>query len=243
MCIRDSFYPIGILWILFYDFLCEIKKDKKITLKSLLIHHKRILIISCFALGLIFFFTFASNCAQWKRSYYERIWFSHKRDVLLNPTEANLDDLLWSPQASLQAIHILKTHKLSVYRDPPENTVEKMIGWGYIDGWIGKSATVKATAGQKGIFLMNISLTKEILHNIYEDNLVMTITVNGQLYEVFQLDPQFLIEGSRTIALNIQPGKTSIIQIDLNKSFVPIEHMMGRDKRELGIKVQNLSVQ
>ncbi|MDD5693583.1 MAG: hypothetical protein PHU86_03880 [Patescibacteria group bacterium] len=108
------FYLIGVLWILYYLIFQAFleKNDLKVS------KGKIITICIVFVSVLLIFSTSTfSSYYQWKRGSSVKIYLINKRNVLLNPTDSTIDQLLWAKKDTYKAIEILKKYKLSSYRD------------------------------------------------------------------------------------------------------------------------------
>lgn len=235
------FYVIGILWIIFYDFLKKYGQISKKNFKNLIWKYKCNLMIFIFILGWIFSFQFFSNLAQWHRGPYVKQWLEPKKVTLLYPTDENLEYLLWTKEESLEAIRILKKYKLSVYREENLINFVKLYGW-YNDNWINKSARATIKSGLDGLVLINVSLPKETFIKIYKDSLMLQILVNEKVVKEQNFSDGSFDQGSVDISFEVPKNQELNLEIKLDKSFIPKDFDLGKDSRELGIIINKIEV-
>ncbi len=236
------FYLIGILWILFYDIFKRYDSFFDKSLKVFLNKNKWSLALTIFALLWIFSFQLVSNITQWNRSIYIQQWFETKRQAMLFPTDESLKTLLWPPEESLAAINILKEHKLSVFRDVSSKDIIKLTGWS-LDGWISKNATAVISGAKKGVLTLNVSLPRNIYTKIYSNSIELDVVVNGVVVNSQDFSSGAFDNNPVVIASSIPKNETLDVEIRLSKSFVPVEHDLSSDSRELGIVVNKFEVE
>lgn len=239
------FYLIGILWILFYDIFVKYIKLSKKTLRFLFLKHKWTFVIFVFSMFWIFSFQMISNVTQWHRGPNVRAWLENKRMALINPTDDNLESLLWTKKESIEAIDIMKRYKLSIFRKggflDKQNGVVKLSGWNS-DGWISKDTKVMIVDSKEGILSLNLYIPVYVFTGVYKNSIVLQI-MNGE--DV--LGQQKFLEGSfdnGSIEVNFDiPKETELnLNLKLDKSFIPKEYNLGEDSRNLGVIVNYIKV-
>jgi hypothetical protein len=233
---------IGIIWIIIFSLFCEKKNVRafnKITALSILMF--------------ILFGQILTNIVEWKISPYRKLNYEKMRHMAISPEEYAPEDFkkMFQTKEDLvfDGLKILKKYELNVFHDYKiGSTLETAIpikGWYEKEGvtrWISKHAAARFKSGEMGKILLEGYIPIDIFRKIYNNSLQINIFADDKMIQNINFSEENIKDGLFHIEADVPTNKIIKLEIKLDKSFIPLEHNLGIDKRELGIVINDIQL-
>ena len=193
----------------------------------------------------------ASNYLDWRRAPHVKHWFEGIAAYVKEPNGAVIDakgntPMRLSTPNTAEALRIMKTYRLNIYRDWTEKTwaigstlhsAKLGKGWSGWEGdpknlrrWMAREAEAYFVVGDAGKMTFTASLPGPWLPN------GISLFLNGALFKHYDVtDGNIRIEES-----DLPRNEVLKVKIVMDRAIVPKAAGLGPDGRELGLLVSNI---
>jgi FkbM family methyltransferase len=150
----------------------------------------------------------------------------------------------------LSSIGRLKTSLYPSYTKPvtPEpistDRIQFRKGWFEKDEngrWMGKESEIFVKSVREGVIELNFFIPKEIFENTYHGNINLEIFADSRKIHSAQYSVKNYESGIIPITLKMEKESDVLLQITLNKFFIPKNEGINDDTRKLGIKLLDMA--
>jgi hypothetical protein len=175
--------------------------------------------------------------------------FDLKRTVLSSCSDNLIDDnsIFITPGVS-NALEFSSNNKIDYTFAAPDamNTLSRgklLKGWFKRENtvtWISKHAVAMFKSGKIGKVIVKGFIPVDVFDKIYNNSLALSLFADGRMIKNINFTKTNIQDGYFEIEAEVSANRLVQFEIRLNKSFVPAEHNLGRDMRELSIAIKDI---